>query len=127
MLCPEDVALYRLTDKVEEAVEEILTFYRVYHSMRYVHHRQVLRLQQRPSDEVLDALHDHFADLLAEGRFTVSGPLEEELDDPGLARLPRLVFVFTRHNFGRLRQLIDFLNSGKLPPTGSGCPAKAEP
>ena len=127
MLCPEDVALYRLTDKVEEAVEEILTFYRVYHSMRYVHHRLVLRLQQRPSDEVLDALHDHFADLLAEGRFTVSGPLEEELDDPSLARLPRLVFVFTRHNFGRLRQLIDFLNSGKLPPTRSGCPAKAEP
>ena len=110
MVCPEDLALYRLTDNVDEAVEEILTFYRVYHSMRYVHRHLVLRLQERPSDEILEAIQVHFADLLAEGCFTVSGPLEEERDDPGLVRLPRLVFVFTRHSFGRLRQLIDFLN-----------------
>ena len=36
MISPEDLSLYKLTDSVEEAVGEILQFYNVYHSMRYV-------------------------------------------------------------------------------------------
>src|SRR5208283_4138325 len=91
MICPEDLALYRLTDHVEDAVKEVLGFYRVYHSMRYVHENLVLRLQERPSDQTLDRLHEDFADILAKGKFTVSGPLEEERDEPDLADLPRLV------------------------------------
>ena len=123
MICPEDLALYRLTDKVEDAVQEVLGFYRVYHSMRYVHENLVLRLQERPSDQTLDRLHEDFADILGKGKFTVSGPLEEERDEPVLADLPRLVFVFTRNSFGRLRQLIDFLNHGTPSPGRGACPA----
>jgi hypothetical protein len=126
MICPEDLSLYRLTDNVDEAVGEILGFYRVYHSMRYVHGRLVLRLTERPTDETIHALHRHFADILAKDRFEVSGPLEEERDEPDLATLPRLVFTFTRHNFGRLRQLIDFLNHGVLPGPGTGCATAGE-
>ena len=44
MIGEEDLSLYRLTDRVEEAVEEILRFYRVYHSMRYVRSNLVFRL-----------------------------------------------------------------------------------
>ncbi|MGO8748065.1 MAG: TIGR00730 family Rossman fold protein [Thermoguttaceae bacterium] len=120
MICPEDLALYRLTDKVEDAVQEVLGFYRVYHSMRYVHESLVLRLQERPGDQILDRLHEDFADILVKGKFTVSGPLEEERDEPLLADLPRLVFVFTRNSFGRLRQLIDFLNHGTPSPGVAG-------
>ena len=36
MISPEDLSLYKLTDKVEEAVAEIIQFFRVYQSMRYV-------------------------------------------------------------------------------------------
>ena len=39
MISDQDLSLYRLTDRVDQAVEEILTFYRVYHSMRYVSRR----------------------------------------------------------------------------------------
>ena len=36
MISAEDLSLYKLTDRVDEAVDEILHFFRVYHSMRYV-------------------------------------------------------------------------------------------
>lgn len=118
MISPEDLSLYRITTDVDEAVREILDFYRVYHSMRYVQRRLVVRLSQRPSPEVIGQLNTSFADLLAEGKFELSGPLDEERDEPEIAALPRLVFTFNRSNFGRLRQLIDTLN--RAPCCGEG-------
>jgi hypothetical protein len=37
--------------------------------------------------------------------------LPEEADEPEIAHLPRLVLNFNRHDFGRLRQFIDAVNS----------------
>ncbi len=110
MISPTDLALYRVTDRVEEAVEETLGFYRNYHSMRYVKRELVLRLHEPLSEEKLDAVNTRFADILLEGRFRAGEALPEELDDPDLARLPRLIFAFNRRDFGRLRQLIDLIN-----------------
>jgi uncharacterized protein (TIGR00730 family) len=110
MISKEDLSLYKLTDTVEEAVAEILGFYRVYHSMRYVREQLVLRLLKKPSDSLLETLHADFADILQDGKFTIGGPLPEELDDPVLNDLPRLIFHFNRRAFGRLRQLIDVVN-----------------
>ena len=112
MIGPEDLSLYRLTDRLEEAVQEILGFYRVYHSMRYVRTNLVFRLQQVPSDELLEEINDRFRDILVEGRFMVGGPLPEERDETELATLPRLIFHFNRRACGRLRQLIDCINGG---------------
>ena len=64
MIGAEDLSLYRLTDRVEEAVDEILRFYRVYHSMRYVRTNLVFRLQQPPSEALLDEINDRFRDIL---------------------------------------------------------------
>src|SRR6266404_299926 len=36
LISPSDLALYKVTDSVDVAVAEVLNFYRVYHSMRYV-------------------------------------------------------------------------------------------
>ena len=68
MISPEDLSLYRLTDRVEEAVDEILQFYRVYHSMRYVRNKLVLRLQAAPSERVAGGDQREFADILTERR-----------------------------------------------------------
>jgi uncharacterized protein (TIGR00730 family) len=112
MISPEDLSLYKLTDRIDAAVGEILDFYRVYHSMRYVRNKLVLRLQSPPSEELLAAIHEEFADIVHDGRFVVSGPLPEEEDEPALAGLSRLSLRFNRRNLGRLRQLIDCLNRG---------------
>ena len=50
MISPEDLSLFRVTDSVEETVDEILRFYRVFHSMEYVNNRLVLRLRERIAD-----------------------------------------------------------------------------
>ncbi len=112
MISPDDLSLYKLTDNVEEAVAEILQFYKVYQSMRYVKNKLVLRLKQKPSDELLASINANFADILTSGVFTAEGPLNEEKDEPDLADLPRLVFRFNRRSLGRLRQLIDVINRG---------------
>ena len=78
--------------------------------MRYVHGKLVLRLNRRPSEAVLETIQTQFADILAEGRFEICGPLPEEKEETALAELPRMVFQYNRYNQGRLRQLIDFLN-----------------
>lgn len=116
MIEPEDLALYKLTDNVGEAVEEILQFFRVYHSMRYVRSKLVLRLNRPLDDELLEAINTRFAGILDRGRFTLGGPLPEEKDEPDLAHLPRLIFPFNRRNLGRLRQLIDCINRGAVGP-----------
>jgi uncharacterized protein (TIGR00730 family) len=114
MISPEDLSLYKLTDRVDEAVSEILNFYRVYHSMRYVRNKLVLRLQSAPSESLLSAIHEEFGDIVHDGQFVVSGPLPEEQDEPALEKLPRLVMRFNRRNLGRLRQLVDSLNRGAV-------------
>ena len=110
LISPEDLHLYKRTESVEEAVEEILTFFRVYHSMRYVHGKLVLRLKRRPGEAAMETIQTQFADILTEGRFEICGQLAEEKEEIALAALPRMVFQYNRFNQGRLRQLIDFLN-----------------
>jgi Possible lysine decarboxylase len=108
LISPNDVALFRVTDSVEEAVAEVTRFYRNYHSSRYVGERLVLRVQQAPSADVLAALSREFADLLVRGTIEASAALpEEQSDAPGLARL---VLHFDRKSLGRLRRLIDRIN-----------------
>jgi uncharacterized protein (TIGR00730 family) len=121
MISPDDLSLYRLTDSVETAVGEILQFFKVYQSMRYVKNKLVLRLKEAPTPELLAAINVEFADIVNGGEFTVGGPLGEEKDEPDLAALPRLIFRFNRRSLGRLRQLIDALNRGHIePPTAPG-------
>lgn len=110
MIDETDLQLYRRTDSVDEAVEEILRFYRVYHSMRYIHEKLVFRLQRQPGENFLDEVNDQFHDILADGSFTMGKPFPEEEDESLLTDFPRLIFHFNRRAFGRLRQLIDWIN-----------------
>ena len=116
MISPDDLSLYKMTDNVDVAVNEIMQFFRIYHSMRYVKHKLVIRLTQRPTAELLDGLNTEFRDILTEGKFEVSDALPEEREEPSLVALPRLVFRFNRRNLGRLRQLIDCVNRGRVGP-----------
>jgi uncharacterized protein (TIGR00730 family) len=111
LIAPEDLRLYQITDRAEEAVKVITRFYRNYHSMRFVRDLLVVRLQHAPSASALKALNDDFADILARGAIRTSPPLPEEKEETATLALPRLAFAFNRRDYGRLRQLIDVLNS----------------
>ena len=115
MISPDDLHLYKLTDNFEEARDEVLQFFRVYHSMRYVKNELVVRLQQPLEPPLLEAINHEFVDLLTAGHFVQREALTLEKDEADLAHLPRLVFSFNRRNLGRLRMLIDTINRGSVP------------
>lgn len=106
----EDLALFTIVTSADEAVSHILRFYRRYHSMRFVGRQLAMRLKQPIAADQLEQIRERFSDLLSDGTFEQSGPLQEELDEPAIRELPRLVFSFNRRSAGRLRQLIHHLN-----------------
>src|SRR5216684_438971 len=65
LISPADMSLFRSFDSVEEAVGEVLKFYSVYHSMRYVRRKLVLRLNHEPGDELIARLNDEFRDIIS--------------------------------------------------------------
>jgi hypothetical protein len=106
-----DFYLFQRVDSVDAAMERINHFYRRYHSLRYVEKQLVIRLTSDIDPNSLDELKDLFSDILEPGgNMYLSRPLPAEVDEPGLAGLPRLVIDFNRKNFGRLRSLIDAIN-----------------
>lgn len=117
---PEDHALFRVTDNVVEAADEILGFYRVFHSMRYVGRDLVIRMKEPMSPEKLERIREEYGGILRSGTFRLSEALPDEANEPELSGLPRLVFRFNRRDFARLRKLIDFVNGRPVAPPGRG-------
>ena len=114
LISQEDLHLFSLTDSFEAAKDEVLQFFRVYHSMRYVKNELVIRLQKALEPSFLEALNSAFPDVMTEGHFEQRSALALERDETDLAHLPRLIFKFNRRNFGRLRALIDAINRGSV-------------
>ncbi len=112
LISPPDMHLFKVTDSIEEAVNEILGFYRIYHSMRYVRGGDlVLRLRKPLADALIEKVRGEFGDIVVgKGTFEQTDALPEEANDPNVAGLKRLRFHFDRKNLGRLRQLVDLIN-----------------
>ncbi len=109
MVDPGDLGLFYITDRAEDAVDHILSFYRRYHSSRFVGDDLVLRLNRPLSDQTLTEVNDAFTDIITGGEFKqVEGPLEAE--NGACPDKTRLVFAFDRRSAGRLRCLIDKIN-----------------
>ncbi len=113
LISPEDVHLYLVTDSVDRAIEEVTQFYRVFHSMRFVDEKLVLRINQALTVQKLENLNTEFADILVSGIIEQTGALPHESSEPELAEFPRLVMHYNRRSQGRLRQLINRINDLK--------------
>ena len=109
----DDLSLFRITERVDDAVAEVERFYRVYHSARTIRNRLVVRTSYRVSDRDVAVLSEQFADILKGKPITRREPYDEENDEPALLDLPRLVLHFDMKSYGRLRQLIDHLNASE--------------
>jgi uncharacterized protein (TIGR00730 family) len=110
LISPEDLNLYQITDRPEQAVKWITRFYRNYHSSRFVGDLLVIRLQHAPSETALAALNEDFAEIIPGKPVRVIGVTPEEREDDDVLALPRIAFGFDRRSYGRLRELIDRLN-----------------
>lgn len=109
LISPEDLSLYKITDKLDVACETISHFYRVFHSSRYVKEKLVIRLKEELKDVDIKQLNAEFSDILVSGTIEKSKALPAESQDDTF-ELPRLVLHFNQRNFGRLYQMIAKIN-----------------
>ena len=106
----QEFSFFKIIDDVDDAVHEIKTFYRNFHSYRFVRHDLVIRLNHPPAPALVETLNQAFANILKGGKITRTEPLAEEADDPSTLHLHRLRVPFNREDFARLRQMIDVIN-----------------
>ncbi len=111
LISPDDLYLYQITDNADEAVKIITRFYRNFHSTRFVKDLFVIRLKHPPSDSAIEAMNEDFADIMVGPKIARIEPTAEEVADNDKLQLHRIAFGFNRRDYGRLRQLIDVLNS----------------
>ena len=108
----EDFSLFTITRDEQEALEVINTFYRNYHSLRFIEHRLVIRLTKKLTAEQIATLTDEFSELIKKGDVIhCCGAYPEEIDEPDLAELPRISMLFDHHHYGLLIAFINRINT----------------
>ncbi len=120
MISRDDHNLFTYTTDIDEACDEITSFYDNYHSQRYVNGRLVLRLKHEPDDSLIEAINDEFDDILVSGRIEKIDATAAEVNDEDNIDLPRVQLHFDRRHLGRLRSLVDRLNAAATEDGGRG-------
>lgn len=118
MIGAEDMNLIRITDDVETAVQEIVQFYKRFHSYRYVRDKLVIRMNEPISDAALAHIREHFTDICDTGTIDRVGVVDEERDE--FPEKPRITMQFNRRSHGRLRQMINYINAVGEPSMVQG-------
>ncbi|HME89000.1 MAG TPA: LOG family protein [Chthoniobacterales bacterium] len=114
LVSSEDFFFFKIAHGVDEAVREILQFYKVYHSARWVEEKLVLRICRRLSKSAVADLNRNFSDIVREGEIVQGGALRQEKNEPEIWNLPRIILTPHRNAFGRFRQLIDAINASSV-------------
>jgi len=110
----EDFAFFKIKHNAQDASAEIIQFYKIFHSARWVGERYVIRLNRPLSDEAIVNLNKQFKDTVRTGQIVQRVALGKEEDEREHPDLPRLIFTPVRSRFGRFRQLVDAINCSKL-------------
>ncbi len=111
LVAPQDTKLYLITEDCEEAVREIVGFYRNYDSLRYVGDTLVVRLHKAPDAAQLALLNERFGHLCTSGTIHHAEPFEPERKENDRLDLQRIALPFSKHGYGELRELIDLCNT----------------
>ncbi|MDQ6765423.1 MAG: LOG family protein, partial [Verrucomicrobiota bacterium] len=110
----EDFYLFKIVHDAAQGVQEIMDFYKIYQSARWVGEQLVIRLARPLAAAAVAQLNQKFADIIRAGEFTQGAALRQEKNEPEIWNLPRLIVTPHRRNFGRFRQLIDAINVSEL-------------
>ncbi len=105
-----DLELFTITDDIDAACEEIVGFYRNYHSIRWAGDQLVVRMRTGPTPDQLRALNESHGHHLVEGAIEVvdAGPAERSTHDH--VDLPRIAMVFDKYRQSAIHSLIREVN-----------------
>lgn len=106
----DDLFLFRNLHSAEAAANHIVQFYKKYHSIRYHGPLTVIRINSPLSDRALADMNKKFASLLVKGAIEQVTSDDIPFDNQVYPGIPRLVLNYNRSTFGRLYEIIDFLN-----------------
>jgi uncharacterized protein (TIGR00730 family) len=106
----DDLNLFTIRNNVDEAIEDIISFYKVYHSIEYYDDITVMRLNRELNQTEIKELNNIFKDLLIDGEFQMKTSDQIKEDTGEFPDKPRLVFSFNKLSYGRLIRLINHLN-----------------
>ena len=107
----DDLDLFHITSDVDDAIEHLTRFYRVFDSIRYVGGRLVLRLRKDPTDEQLAQLNEQFADIVASGHIERTDAAPVEVADGDALSMHRIRFRFINNEYARLHAMIRAINT----------------
>ena len=109
-ISPNDHVLFKITDSAEEASDEILGFFKNYHSRRFVNNKLVIRLRYEPTEAEVAKLAEDFADICITGTITKTEALPAEVRHEDELDKFRITLHFDQMANARLRELINALN-----------------
>jgi len=111
LISPGDLDLFCITDDVDRACEEVVGFYRNYHSIRWAGDLLVVRMQRGPDDAQLEELNDAFGDLVTEGRIERSDPTPAERSDGDAVDLDRIVMRYDKWRQSAIHRIVRHVNA----------------
>lgn len=114
LISETDFALFKVTDDIEVAIDEIVQFYSNFHSYRYIGDKLILRIENALSEDGMQKLRDEFSDITQDGEIEQTGALDGESDEEDFIDMTRIVLRHKRRDFGRLRMLIDAVNNAEV-------------
>ena len=106
----EDLSLFRIARTADEGIKYIESFYRAYHSIRYVSGLTVIRLNKELSAGTLKLINRKFKDILISGQIMPSPPTNKEIQEKEHLNLPRIAMNYNMHDYGRLCEMIHVIN-----------------
>ncbi|HQZ36185.1 MAG TPA: TIGR00730 family Rossman fold protein, partial [Ilumatobacteraceae bacterium] len=111
LVAAADTGLYLITDDCEQAVQEVIGFYRNYDSLRYVRDTLIIRLRQAPSDAQLAEINTKFGYLAGSGVIHSAVATEPERREQDRLDLHRIAVPDAKHAYAAIRELIDLCNT----------------
>jgi len=109
-ISPEDMDIFQITKSVDECIDMIASFYKNYHSIRYIGKTGIIRIKEKLDPALLKELSKEFSDIACNGDFTQGDFDMCPEDSHHYTDMHRLVFPFNKVNYGRLYKLIEKIN-----------------
>jgi hypothetical protein len=97
-------------ESTADAVQEIVDFYKVFHSVRFVGKYLIIRMNRQISGVDVEALNKDFAYLCKQGTFELCEATPQEVQSSDNLDKARLRFEFVRNDLGGLRDVINRIN-----------------
>jgi uncharacterized protein (TIGR00730 family) len=110
LVSPGDLDLFMITEDVDAAAQEIVGFYRNYHSIRWVGDQLIIRMRQGPDDDQLAELNAAHAGLLVSGEIERVDPTPAERSGNDHLDLARLGMTYDKYRQSGIHRLIRDLN-----------------